>query len=707
MRIFTLDWASAPNHDRDGKCSDTGILMHGICTDGTKVSKVIQGFQFRFWVMLRAESDIRELSGILRRVHNIEISKDNKFTSIEIERFRGREQLFARLSSNCAECLRQAYFAIRSNRWDAETPMVTFEGTMSPTTRLLQVLEMGPHTWVEVPMTEVIMYTDIFKTGCDTLPEALCVAAFDIECLSDDCVSFPDADNELDTIEQIGLVLTYPFSSRPAENYMYTVQDLVSSSMTIIKCASERQMWEKFRVNVKAHVHVLASYNGFAFDYPYMIKRCKIDEPVFKKNFTTAAFGCQSYTFVEFDGVVQLDMMVYLRKEKKLESYKLDSVAEHFLGMHKHDVTPQQIFTSLKSGTTEDRRTIAEYCIQDCALVVRLMDKLQVLHSLFAMCRVTACPLNKLNITGQQARTLDLLSQKLYSLNLLLPDRPKDATGPDEDSYTGATVLEAKAGLYMDPVAGLDFASLYPSIMIANNLCVSTRHVGVPDDVTDFHNIDGTYYRKEPLGVIPQVLEYLWSTRKATRTTMKHTTDPDMLSTLNAQQLSYKLVMNSLYGTLGSSYFPINSQSIAKGVTWFGRKLLNMTQEMIMSKYGDRCEIVYGDSVTADTPVTTKEGPVAIADLAGRWCRYRHPDPMQQRLGRARGKQVAAPLRKVHVATSSGWQQLQYLVRRKHTGKMYVIRLSDGTCLTVTGDHAIWSGGGWVAAKDLRVGVEL
>ena len=126
-----------------------------------------------------------------------------------------------------------------------------------------------------------------------------------------------------------------------------------------------------------------------------------------------------------------------------------------------------------------------------------------------------------------------------------------------------------------------------------------------------------------------------------------------------------------------------------------------------MSKYGDRCEIVYGDSVTADTPVTTKEGPVAIADLAGRWCRYRHPDPMQQRLGRARGKQVAAPLRKVHVATSSGWQQLQYLVRRKHTGKMYVIRLSDGTCLTVTGDHAIWSGGGWVAAKDLRVGVEL
>ncbi len=46
--------------------------------------------------------------------------------------------------------------------------------------------------------------------------------------------------------------------------------------------------------------------------------------------------------------------------------------------------------------------------------------------------------------------------------------------GGDGVAYEGATVLEAKQGFYSMPVATLDFASLYPSIMMAHNLCYST-----------------------------------------------------------------------------------------------------------------------------------------------------------------------------------------------------------------------------------------
>ena len=35
-------------------------------------------------------------------------------------------------------------------------------------------------------------------------------------------------------------------------------------------------------------------------------------------------------------------------------------------------------------------------------------------------------------------------------------------------------MLEAKQGFYSMPVATLDFASLYPSIMMAHNLCYTT-----------------------------------------------------------------------------------------------------------------------------------------------------------------------------------------------------------------------------------------
>lgn len=41
-------------------------------------------------------------------------------------------------------------------------------------------------------------------------------------------------------------------------------------------------------------------------------------------------------------------------------------------------------------------------------------------------------------------------------------------------SYEGATVIEPKRGFYKMPIATLDFASLYPSIMMAHNICYST-----------------------------------------------------------------------------------------------------------------------------------------------------------------------------------------------------------------------------------------
>ena len=43
-----------------------------------------------------------------------------------------------------------------------------------------------------------------------------------------------------------------------------------------------------------------------------------------------------------------------------------------------------------------------------------------------------------------------------------------------EGKYEGAVVIQPTKGFYKDPVATLDFASLYPSIMIAHNLCYST-----------------------------------------------------------------------------------------------------------------------------------------------------------------------------------------------------------------------------------------
>lgn len=56
-----------------------------------------------------------------------------------------------------------------------------------------------------------------------------------------------------------------------------------------------------------------------------------------------------------------------------------------------------------------------------------------------------------------------MLLRKCRSVQLLIPNLPKHAA--DQETYEGATVIEPKKAFYEEPIATLDFASLYPSIM--------------------------------------------------------------------------------------------------------------------------------------------------------------------------------------------------------------------------------------------------
>jgi DNA polymerase delta subunit 1 len=65
-------------------------------------------------------------------------------------------------------------------------------------------------------------------------------------------------------------------------------------------------------------------------------------------------------------------------------------------------------------------------------------------------------------------------------MNYLLPVIERG--DPDDAGYEGATVIEPIRGFYNQPIATLDFASLYPSIMIAHNLCYTTCMIKPPPE---------------------------------------------------------------------------------------------------------------------------------------------------------------------------------------------------------------------------------
>jgi len=103
------------------------------------------------------------------------------------------------------------------------------------------------------------------------------------------------------------------------------------------------------------------------------------------------------------------------------------------------------------------------------------------------MARVTGVPISFLFTRGQQIKVASQLYRKARKHDLLIPVERK---GNDGTKYEGAVVIEPTRGFYSDPVATLDFASLYPSIMMAHNLCYSTlvpAHIAVkmdPETVT-------------------------------------------------------------------------------------------------------------------------------------------------------------------------------------------------------------------------------
>ena len=127
----------------------------------------------------------------------------------------------------------------------------------------------------------------------------------------------------------------------------------------------------------------------------------------------------------------------------------------------KDDVTPQDIFR-LGRGSPDDKAIVAKYCIQDCNLVHQLMRKLDIITGFIEMAKICYVPMNFLVLRGQGIKLTSFIAQKSVEKETLMPDIQKDES---QDGYEGAIVLDPKTGLYTDdPVACVDYSSLYPSL---------------------------------------------------------------------------------------------------------------------------------------------------------------------------------------------------------------------------------------------------
>merc|ERR1712176_1591157 len=199
-----------------------------------------------------------------------------------------------------------------------------------------------------------------------------------------------------------------------------------------------------------------------------------------------------------------------------------------------------------------------------------------------------------------------------------------------EDKFEGATVLEPITGFYKKPIATLDFASLYPSIMMAHNLCYCT--LVPPDRVPHTKKEDmtltpcGDHFMKPHArrGLLPMILEELLSARKRAKKEMAEAKDPLKKMVLNGRQLALKISANSVYGFTGATVGVLPCLQISSSVTAFGRLMIDQTKQQVEAKYciqngyANDAQVVYGDtdSVFVQFGVDTVEEAMKLGEEA-------------------------------------------------------------------------------------------
>ncbi len=253
---------------------------------------------------------------------------------------------------------------------------------------------------------------------------------------------------------------------------------------------TEKELLLRFaEIIIQEDPDILYGYNSDQFDWNYVMVRAQITGcanrfsrlsrmldhvcTVEEKAFKSAAYGDNKYLRVDIPGRLNVDLMIWVQRnmpQDRYPSYALDVVAETEIGQNKHDVDYKQIFAAYRTGNEEKCTEVGDYCCQDAVLVQRLCIKLDVVTQMFEMSNITHTPPMYLLQKGQEVKAFSQISKKAMQEGFLVPQAEERSEG----SFTGAIVLTPAIGQYLTPVAVLDFASLYPSIQVAFQVCYST-----------------------------------------------------------------------------------------------------------------------------------------------------------------------------------------------------------------------------------------
>jgi DNA polymerase elongation subunit (family B) len=467
------------------------IRCFGKTSSGASVSCSIRGFNPFYYVKVDNSFNRVKLhhflnyinsSYALKKYPTALVKENGKFKSCIVEKkdlfgFRnGKTYKYVKLVFNNSRALLNSRYIFKKplyipNVTAKPTKFKLYESNFEGFMRYCHIKDILMAGWIKLPAKRYTVTRDSASTDIEVEIDRREVvslkdknemapflqASWDIEVYSHD-YTFPEPKVRANEIFQIATTYKSYGDTDIAVKHLLTLKrcaPIDESNVIVEECRNEKELIKRWVDTVsQMDPDVFYTWNGDGFDCIYLIERAVLhglispDKKsgyvldrlsrltttpcvVKKEYFSSSAYGDNEYNRLYIPGRLNYDLLIhYKRGMKKYPSYKLDYISNEILKEGKNDVDHKDIFRYYEDGSPEKIRNIGQYCIQDTALLQKLVDKHLILTNIIQLANVTFVPIGFLTTRGQTIKVFSQVLRKARQMDFLVPH-----TNFNEDSY--------------------------------------------------------------------------------------------------------------------------------------------------------------------------------------------------------------------------------------------------------------------------------
>lgn len=411
--------------------------------------------------------------------------------------------------------------------------------------------------------------------------------------------------------------LSFDIENSIAHGYIYTICAVAEEDGVYTNCepivGSEKEIITKFAELIqKEDPDVLTGYNIDNYDIKKILERAQINK--MKDALPWGRDRGQPRVvndrFWRLKGRIIVDAWWAAKRELRPKQETLNAVAMQVLGESKLDVDPKKMDDEWKNN----REKVIEYCLKDSELALRILLDIGTVRKGMDLSTVSRLPLDDALNAGSSQLADSLLIREADRQKVGVPQTGRRESG---EHIEGGYVHTMNPGLY-HWVCVLDFKSMYPSLIIAKNICFTTLS---PDGEIVAPSGARFLSPEKREGILPKILKDLMRERDEVKGKMKTATDDYERRYLNGLQEAVKILMNTFYGVFASSFYRFTDKNIGAAITAFAR---DNVKRIITEVEKENISVIYSDtdSVFMQSPANDLDGSVEFGkSMAGRFSR--------------------------------------------------------------------------------------